>query len=72
MTYKGVNMREDAIEKTAQKIRDDASRYASTRLSRGSIRIQEGAFATSVEWNERGVTQAERVSRINCKLKINI
>ena len=62
-------MRENTIKQAAQRIRDDANRYASRRLSRGSIRIQEGAFATLTQWKERRASQAERIARINNKLK---
>ena len=58
-------MNEKTIEAKAQKLRNEAIKYASARLSRGSLRIQDGAFATESEWRERRTTQARRIARIN-------
>lgn len=57
------------IARKAQQIRDKVDRYTSQRLSRGNIRIQNNAFATSSEWEERRKTQAARMARLNVKLK---
>ena len=52
----------------ARQLRDDAKSFASQRLSRGSLRLQEGAFATESEWRERRKTQPGRIARINARL----
>ncbi len=62
-------MNDQSIKAEAQKLRDLVSQYVSSRLSRGSLRIQRGAFASESEWRERRSTQAGRIARINERLK---
>lgn len=57
------------VDQRAQGIRDEASTHATTRLARENLRLQEGAFATHSEWNERRDGQSARMVRINKKLK---
>lgn len=62
-------MLDQIILDRVEMIREEASRHVNVRLSRGSLRLQDGAYASAAEWNRRGRDQAARVARINAKLK---
>lgn len=51
-----------------RELRDQVVAYMTDRLSRGSIRLQSGAYASESEWHERRTTQPERIARINERL----
>lgn len=62
-------MNDQSIRAEARKLRDLVSQYVNIRLSRGSLRIQGGAFASESEWRKRRSTQGVRIARINERLK---
>ena len=64
-------MDKKVIKAKAEQLHNEVSQYSSVRLSRGSLLIQSGAFATEAEWHKRRSTQAERIVRINERLNMN-
>lgn len=57
------------VEQRVQQICEDAQRHATKRLSRGSLLIQKGAYASHREWEERRKLHPEKIARLNKLLK---
>lgn len=57
--------REEMLEAKAQEIRDGATRKATERLSRGNLRLQNGAYATQHVWEQRREKHAQRIKNLN-------
>ena len=60
-----VSQRKEKLLNEEEQFFNRASKFASARLSRGSVRVQNGAFASQAEWEKRKEEHARKLEHVN-------